>query len=134
MEQIERDKLLSLQLFDEINLRSPADASTMSLAEKGAAAAAAASGVSMKQIMAEQMCEQYQKDRSKKAASSAHITTETYLAEVSTSTSNSSPALLSRQNKNENSLANMIKLKQMKEKYENVVDSKMIEEVLEMKK
>jgi hypothetical protein len=126
---------MSLKLFDEINMRNPADkAAGVDLVENGAVTA----GLSLRQIMAEQMCEQYQKDRSKKSSvqfvaessysfSTADALPRNFLPQAEP------PPPLSRQNKNE-SLANMIKLKQMQEKYESFVDSKMVEEVLENKK
>jgi hypothetical protein len=129
LEQIERDKLLSLRLFDEINMRNPANnqSTAFPLAEKGGC------GVSLKQIMVEQMCEEYQRDRSKKPTLTQVIADGQPPAEVCNFVS-PHDSLFNKQSKSENSLANMIKLKQMQEKYEKVVDSKMIEEVLENKK
>lgn len=121
LEQMVKDEQLSQELFNELNVRDPLDNTPIYLGTN-------ATQTNLRQIMAEQMREQYsQRDKSKMGAygvDSSLLGATSRPPDVPTNT----------KMKNVESLANMIKLKQMQEKYLNVVDSKTIEEILESKK
>ena len=119
---------MSLALFDQINGGQ----------ETAVAMVAAADNLpilSLRQIMAEQMCEEYQRDRSRKQNSASMPTIPLNNSRFIAMSNNSSESNLASATllKPSENIANRIKLQQMREKYENLVDARMIEEILENK-
>ena len=117
-EQLENDKKLGIELFEEINFRDPIDKTPVYFSEKGLNSAE----ISLRQIMAEEELMQKNQSTNKlNGTSSSHFY--------------SSPNLLSHTNKipKEKHYANLVKLDILFRKYENIVDKKAIEQVFKNK-
>ncbi|CAF1038573.1 unnamed protein product [Brachionus calyciflorus] len=136
--QIENDEKLSMELFEATNMRDPIEKVPVFLSEKGINPAQ----LSLRQIMAEEMAEQRKEQMVLNSFDKKSVENLTFFEsikfkkKVNEKSSNQINALknnINNGNQSEN-IANRIKLKDLYETYENLVDRKMIDDIFKKKK
>ncbi len=126
-QQIIMDQKLSYQLFEESNLRDPISQVPVFLSDNGMNPALN----SMRQIMAEQMAEENQRERFKKQRNTKPKNSASCdQMSMPKKTETISTGLYSTTKDESKHMANVVKLRHLYEKYENLVDRQMLEKIL----